>query len=358
MALFSKAQHKLLGIDISSTAVKLIELSRTEGRGSYTYRVDAFASALLPPGSVDARKIKDTTAVSDIVRDVVRRSGSSAKHAAVAVSGAAVISRIIQLPAGLSEHDMEAMVELEADQYIPQRIEEVRYDFDVIGPSVDNDETVDVLLAASRGDVVDDLILVLESADLIAEIVDAEQYAVEHCYQDLVQHEINGDAENSNVAVIDIGANTMDVHVIAKGNIRHTREYHIGGRQLTQDIQNAYSLEPEEAETRKCTGGLPQDYIETLLQPFVQRLAQDIRGALQIYQASDEGANIEQILLTGGCANLTGITDLVESLIGIPVRIFDPFASMKFGKNIHLSKLREQAPAFTVACGLALRRFG
>ena len=356
MALFSKAQHKLLGIDISSTAVKLIELSRSESKGQFEYTVDAFASSMLPPGSVDARKIKDTDAVSDVVRDVVKRSGSSAKHAAVAVSGAAVISRVLQLPAGLGELEMESMVEIEADQYIPQRIDEIRYDFDVIGPTPGNEETVDVLLAASRGDVVDDLILVIESADLVAHVVDAEQYAIEHVFQDLVQPGLASEGIN-NVAVIDIGANTMDVHVIVDGNIRHTREYHIGGRQLTQDIQNAYNLEPEEAEVRKISGDLPGDYRETLLQPFVKRLAQDMRGALQIYQASDEGANIQQIFLTGGCANLTGITDLVENLIGIPVRILDPFASMKFGKNVHLSKLREQAPAFTVACGLALRRF-
>lgn len=356
MALFSKTQQRLLGIDISSTAIKLIELSRSENKGRHEYRVDAFASGKLPPGSVDARKIKDTAAVSEVITEVLSRSGSSAKQAAVAVSGAAVISRVIQLPTGLGELEMESMVALEADQYIPQRIDEVRYDFDVIGPNKDNPETVDVLLAAARGDVVDDLIMVLESAGLVAQVVDAEQYAVEHCYQELVQNDPDA-GHTDNVAVIDIGANTMDVHVIVNGNIRHTREYHIGGRQLTQDIQNAYNLELEEAEVRKVSGDLPNDYRETLLQPFVKRLAQDIRGALQIYQASDEGANIQQIYLTGGSANLTGITDLVENLIGIPVRILDPFASMKFGKNVHQSKLREQAPAFTVACGLALRRF-
>lgn len=356
MALFSKAQQKLLGIDISSTAVKLIELSRSESKGRQEYRVDAFASGKLPPDSVDARKIKDTAAVSEILTEVVSRSGSSAKQAAVAVSGAAVISRVIQLPAGLSELEMESMVALEADNIIPQRIDEVRYDFDVIGPTQNNPDNVDVLLAAARGDVVDDLIMVLENAGLTAQVVDAEQYAVEHCYQEIVQNDPEA-GNTANAAVIDIGANTMDVHVIVAGNIKHTREYHIGGRQLSQDIQNAYNLEPEEAEVRKISGDLPGDYQESLLQPFVKRLAQDIRGALQIYQASDEGANIEQIFLTGGCANLTGITDLVENLIGIPVRILDPFASMKFGKNVHLSKLREQAPAFSVACGLALRRF-
>ena len=356
MALLPKTQQRLLGIDISSTAVKLIELSRSESKGHHEYRVDAFASGNLPPGSVDARKIKDTAAVSEAITEVVSRSGSSAKQAAVAVSGAAVISRVIQLPAGLSELEMESMVSLEADHYIPQRLDEVRYDFDVIGPSQHNPETVDVLLAAARGDVVDDLIMVLENAGLTAQVVDAEQYAIEHCYQELVQFDPDSGNAN-NVAVIDIGANTMDVHVIVDSNIRHTREYHIGGRQLTQDIQNANNLEPEEAEVRKINGDLPGDYRETLLQPFVKRLEQDIRGALQIYQASDEGANIQQLFLTGGCANLTGITDLVENLIGIPVRIIDPFASMKIGKNLHFIKLREQAPAFTVACGLALRRF-
>ena len=222
MALLSKTQQRLLGIDISSTAIKLIELSRSESKGHHEYRVDAFASGNLPPGSVDARKIKDTAAVSEVITEVVSRSGSSAKQAAVAVSGAAVISRVIQLPAGLSELEMESMVSLEADHYIPQRLDEVRYDFDVIGPSQNNPETVDVLLAAARGDVVDDLIMVLENAGLTAQVVDAEQYAVEHCYQELVRFDQDSGNVN-NVAVIDIGANTtvdrgsLDDTVIEEG---------------------------------------------------------------------------------------------------------------------------------------------
>jgi type IV pilus assembly protein PilM len=357
MGLFSKTQRKLVGIDISSAAVKLIELSRSESGGRLSYRVEAWASDMLPPGAVDARKVKQTEAVSDVVRDVLRRSGSTAKHAAVAVSGAAVISRVLNMPAGLGEYDMESMVELEADRYIPQRIDEVRYDFDVLGPTPGSEETVDVLLVASRGDVVDDLILVIESAGLVAGVVDAEQYAVEHVFQELVQQDLASEGINT-VAVIDLGANTMNVHVISDGHLRQTREYHVGGQQHTRDISEAWDLEHDEAEARKRSGELPDDYPETLLQPYARRLAQDIRGAVQIYQTSDGGAPVERILLTGGSAGLAGITALLEEQVGIPVRVLDPFASMQIGKNLDPDKLREQAPAFTVACGLALRRFG
>lgn len=356
MGLFSKTQRKLVGIDISSAAVKLVELSRSDSGSRRAYRVEACASDMLPPGAVDARKIKQTDAVSEVVRALLRRSGSAAQHAAVAVSGAAVISRVLKLPAGLGEYDMESMVELEADRYLPQRIDEVRYDFDLLGPTAGSDETVDVLLVASRGDVVDDLIHVIESAGLVAGIVDAEQYAVEHVYQELFRQDLAGEGFDT-VAVIDIGTDTMNVHLFSDGDLRQTREYHIGGQQLTRDISDAWGLEPGEAEARKCSGGLPDDYPETLLQPYVRRLSQDIRGAVQIFQTSDGGAPVELILLTGGSAGLAGITALLEQQIGIPVRVLDPFASMQFGRNLDPDKLREQAPAFTVACGLALRRF-
>lgn len=353
MGLFGRSPKKLLGIDISSAAVKLVELSRTNVRGQWQYKVEAFAVTAIPEGVVESKRINDPGIVGDAIRDVVTRSGASAKRAAAAVSGSSIITRVIQLPAGLSESEMEAMVALEADQHIPQHIDEVRYDFDVLGVNAVNADSVDVLLAASRGDVVDDLMNALEVGGLTAEVVDAEPYAVEHCYQLLMQDDASAEAD-SNTVIADIGARTMDVHVLRHGNMVHTREYAIGGSQLTADIQKAYGLGYDEAERQKCGGVAPAGYDEMVMQPFVSNLAQELRGALQIYQAKEEGSAIGQVLLVGGCANLAGISERIEQQLTLPVKVWSPFARMQFAKQVHVERLREQSPALAVACGLAL----
>lgn len=353
MGLISRSPKKLLGIDISSSAVKLVEVSRAAVRGQWQYKVEAFAVTAIPKGVVESKRINDPGIVGDAIRDVVTRSGASSKRAATALSGSSMITRVIQLPQGLSESEMEAMVALEADQYIPQHIDEVRYDFDVLGVNAANAESVDVLLAASRGDVVDDLMNALEVGGLTPEVVDAEPYTVEHCYQLLMQNDASADADSSTV-IADIGARTMDVHVLRHGNMVHTREYAIGGNQLTSDIQTTYGLGFDEAEAQKCQGAVAEDYEKMVLQPFVDHLAQELRGALQIYQAKEAGAAVGQILLVGGCANLADIASRVEQQLTLPTRVWSPFAKMQFAKQVHVDRLREQSPALTVACGLAL----
>jgi len=353
VGLFSRSQKKLLGIDVSSTAVKLVEISRASVRGQWQYKVEAFAVSAIPEGVVESKRINDPEVVGDAIRDVVTRSGTSAKRAAAAVSGSAIITRVIQLPAGLSDSEMEAMVALEADQHIPQHIDEVRYDFDVLGVNAVNADSVDVLLAASRGDVVDDLMNVLEVGGLIPEVVDAEPYAVEHCYQ-LLMHDDNSASMDSNTVIADISARTMDVHVFRQGDMVHTREHAIGGNQLTSDIQKTYGLGYDEAEKQKLHGEAPDGYDEMVVQPFVKSLAQELRGALRIYQAKEEGAAIGQIFLVGGCANVPGIAALVEQELKLPVKVWDPFAKMRFSKKVDIDRLRAQAPALAVACGLAL----
>lgn len=333
----------------------MVEVSRSSVRGEWLYKVESFAATALPEGVVESKRINDPAVVGDAIRDVVERSGTTAKRAATAVSGSSIISRVIQLPADLSESEMEAMVAMEADQYIPQHIDEVRYDFDVLGASAAKADSVDVLLAASRGDVVDDLMNALEVGGLTAEVVDAEPYAVEHCYQLLMQEqEQEPEDSEANTVVADIGAMSMDVHVLHKGRVIHTREYAIGGRQLTADIQRAYNLGFEEAEAEKLQGNSAAEYQQMLLQPFITRLAQELRGALQIYQAKDEGAKIGQVLLAGGCARLPAIAVAIGQQLALPVKVWEPFAKMQYARQVHIDLLREQSPALAVACGLAL----
>ena len=172
-------------------------------------------------------------------------------------------------------------------------------------------------------------------------------------YQLLMQDDASAEAD-SNTVIADIGARTMDVHVLRHGNMVHTREYAIGGSQLTADIQKAYGLGYDEAERQKCGGIATAGYDEMVMQPFVSNLAQELRGALQIYQAKEEGSAIGQVLLVGGCANLAGISGRIEQQLTLPVKVWSPFARMQFAKQVHVERLREQSPALAVACGLAL----
>ena len=209
MALFSKSSTGLLGIDVGSSAVKVVELSRKASGEGYSYRVERFAVAPLPEGAVEGKRIANPDQVGEAIREAVRRSGSSCKQAASCVSSATVISRIVNLPAGISETEMESLVELEADQYIPQRIDEVRYDFDVLGPVKDAPDMVEVLLVASRGDVVDDLMAAVELAGMNPAIVDVEPYAVEQCFQmlglDLFQECASGAHSDEHGAAVGVG---------------------------------------------------------------------------------------------------------------------------------------------------------
>ena len=352
MALFSKSSNGLLGIDVGSSAVKVVELSRKASGEGYRYRVERFAVAPLPEGAVEGKLIANPDAVSVAIKEAVRRSGSSSKQAASCVSSATVISRVVNLPAGISEAEMESLVELEADQYIPQRIDEVRYDFDVLGPVKEVPDMVEVLLVASRGDVVEDLMAAVELANIEPVIVDVEPYAIEHCFQML-----GDDSKDKTVAVIDVGESTMDVYVLENDTIIYTREYNFGGKLLTDEIRKRYGMESQEAETAKVQGELPEGYLEEVVAPFSQMLVQEVRGALQIYQAGGKGGEIEKIYLAGGCGRIPGLTDLAQQVLGVPVAVFDPFDKMEHNKSVHINRMHEMAPAMVVACGLALRRF-
>jgi type IV pilus assembly protein PilM len=355
MISFTRKKPALLGVDISSTAIKLIELAATNSGSASLFRVENYAVEPLPPNAVVEKKIAEVQAVGETIRKAVNRSGTRAKHAAVAVSGSAVITKVISMSASLSDAEMETQIQLEADQYIPYPLEEVNIDFDVLGPSAGGGEMVDVLLAASRQENVDDRVAALEIAGLTPTVVDVEAYAMENACALLLRS--HGENPEHNVAVADIGATTTTLHVLHDGRTVYTREQNFGGQQLIEDVQRRYGVPRTQALQQVIEGGLPDNYESEVLSPFNEALAQQISRALQFFYSASTFNRVDQVILAGGSAGIKGIDELVEERLGIPTSIANPFSHMALSPKIQAKMLNRDAPTLIIAVGLALRGF-
>ena len=350
--LFKSKKPPLVGLDISSTSVKLLELSQQNDG----YRVEAYAAEPLPPNSVVEKNITDVEAVGEAIQRVTKRAGTRTKYAAVAVAGSSVITKVITMPANLAGDELESQIELEADQYIPYSLEEVNMDFEVLGVSASNPDTCDVLLAASRSENVDSRIAAVELGGLITRVVDIEAYTLENAFQ-LISTQIPGGFEDNTVAIVDIGATMTTLSVLHDGKIIYTRDQVFGGKQLTEEIQRRYGLSYEEAGMAKRQGGLPDNYIPEVLEPFKDAMAQQVSRSLQFFFSSSHHNTVNHIVLAGGSASIPGVDELIEERIGSSASIANPFSSMSLAPRVKAQALSNDAPALMIACGLALRSF-
>jgi type IV pilus assembly protein PilM len=260
------------------------------------------------------------------------------------------------MPAALSESEMESQIQLEADQYIPYPLEEVNIDFQIQGSSEKSPELVDVLLAASRSENVDDRVAALELAGLTCEIVDVEAYAMEIACTQLADQWPNA-GEAQTIAVADIGATTTTLNVLHNNHIIYTREQNFGGRQLTEEIQRRYGLSVEEAGMAKRQGGLPDNYIPEVLEPFKEAMAQQVSRSIQFFYSASAFNNVDLVVLAGGSSSVPGIDDLIQERLGVETIIANPFANMAVASRVKPQVLSNDAPALMIACGLALRSF-
>lgn len=352
MELFKRKAPTLLGLDISATAVKLLELSETGNR----YRVESYSVVPLPPHAVVEKNIVDVESVGAAINKAVKRAGPRTKFAAVAVAGSAVITKVIVMPGNLSEEDMESQIGLEADQYIPYPLDEVNMDFQIIGPSEKTPDSVDVLLAASRSENVDVRVASCELGGLIARVVDVEAYAMETAFA-LIAAQLPNNGEGSTVAVLDVGATMTTLNVLHDSRIIYTREQVFGGKQLTEEIQRRYGLSYEEAGLAKKQGGLPDNYVPEVLKPFKDAMVQQVSRSLQFFFSSSQYNSIDHVVLAGGCASIPGIDELIEERLGVTTVVANPFANMSLSSKIKPQQLSADAPALMIACGLAMRSF-
>ena len=341
----------VLGLDISSTTVKLLELSHTGER----YRVESYAVSSLPADAVIEKNVNDIEGVANAIRNVVNQSKTKVKNVAAAVAGSSVITKVIDMPAGLSEDDLETQLTLEADQYIPYPLEEVAIDFEVQGPVPDNETKVEVLLAACRRETIDTRVEAIEAAELTAKIMDVEAYAMERAFG-LVRNQLDIEDENT-VAVVDIGAQMTTLSVLTNGQTIYTREQLFGGKQLTDEIMRRYGLPVEEAGLAKKQGGLPDDYEPEVLEPFKDAVVQQVARSLQFFFSSSQYNDVDYIVLAGGVSSMDGLAEMVQDKLGTPATVANPFADMAISARVNAVALSSDAPALMIACGLAMRSF-
>ena len=351
MGLFSNNKLQLFGVDVSSSAVKVMQL----GKSGSKYKVEYYGVDALPANAVVDKNITEVDRVSAAISNAVRRAGIKRKNAAIAVSGSAVITKTINMPSDLSEDELEEQLSLDANQYIPYPIEEVSLDFNILGPVENSPELSHVLIACSRSENVDVCVEALEGAGLIAAVIDVESFAIEATYHEMKK---NLDVEDDEiVALFDIGASTTTLHIMYQGRSIYTRDQTFGGKQLTDEIMQRYGLSMEEAGLAKRQGGLPESYESEVLQSFNDSLIQQISRALQFFFSATEFNNVDHIILAGGTASIEGLDKLTEEQIGVSVQVANPIAGFDLASRIDDIAIQEDSPALMTVIGLAMRTF-
>ncbi len=297
----SNRKRPLIGLDVTTSSVKLIELADI-GRG---YRVESFAAEPTPPNAINDKAIVDAEAVGEAIRRAVKRSGTKTREAAVAISGDAAITKVIQMPKNLSEADLEGQVELQADQYIPFPMEEVSFDFETIGESERDPDMMDVLLVATRTENVEQRQAAVEAAGLTARVVDVEAFAVENACS-LLTHQMPDAGIEKFIAIVDFGASTTTFSVLHNLKVIYTRDFAFGGQQLTEEIMRTYGLSLEDAGRAKKEGGLPSNYQPEVLDAFMDDMSQQVSRSLQFFlgyrpRPAGPGPRLRRLRQYSGC---------------------------------------------------------
>jgi type IV pilus assembly protein PilM len=351
LRLYRKPNKGLIGVDISSTSVKLLELSVKSGN---RYWVESYALVPLPEGSVVEKNILNPEAVGDALERAINLANTQSTAAAFAIPTSMVITKTIEMDADMTDDEREVQIRMDAEQYIPFPLDEASLDFEVLPERLANPNRVNVLLVATRLENIEARSEVLELANLTAKIADVESFAIENAYQvfsDTLPMGVN------TVGILDIGHTMTTLSVMQKNKVIYTREQVFGGKQLTQEIQNRYGLSFEEAGRAKKSRSLPDDYDIEVLEPYLDAVVQQAARSLQFFFSSSQFNEIDHILLAGGNANIPGLAKLLQQKLGYRVTIANPFLQMGFSPQIDIKKIENDASSLMVACGLALRSF-
>ncbi len=351
LRLYRKPNKGLVGVDISSTSVKLLELSVKSGN---RYWVESYALVPLPEGSVVEKNILNPEAVGDALERALNLANTQSTAAALAIPTSLAITKTIEMDADMTDDEREVQIRMDAEQYIPFPLDEASLDFEVLPDRLANPNRVNVLLVATRLENVEARAEVLELASLSPKIADVESFAIENAYKVFSDTLPMG---VSTVGILDIGHTMTTLSVMQNNKVIYTREQVFGGKQLTQEIQNRYGLSFEEAGRAKKSRSLPDDYDVEVLEPFLEAVVQQAARSLQFFFSSSQFNEIDHILLAGGNANIPGLAKLLQQKLGYRVTIANPFLQMGFSPQIDIKKIENDASSLMVACGLALRSF-
>lgn len=352
-ALFSRQPAPLIGLDISTSSVKVVELGRDKTDG---WTLLAAAMVPLERGWINDGAIVKFDEVADAVRRAIKKSGTKTKQVAMALPPSAVITKKIVLPGGLNEAALEEQVQVEANQYIPFPLDEVSLDFCIIGPNAASDADIDVLIAAARREKVQDVLGLAEAVGLQPVILDVESYAARLAAGRLIATRADA-GKDQTFALFEVGSGTTSMQVIRNDELLYERDQPFGGGQLTNAIMRQYGFSLEEAEAKKRSSDLPDDYDATLLRPFVGNLVAEVGRALNFFYTSTTHNRVDAILLAGGSVSLPGLSEALQAQTKATTTVVNPFEGMKLAADLRADRLAREAPSYLTACGLALRRY-
>ncbi len=350
LELFKPKQRSILGIDISSSSIKILEISGSGGE----LCVEGYGRELLPPNALDGNVIKDIEAVTNCIKKLLVKARLSCKKVALAVPDSAVISKVVQINDGLNDEEMEELVVIEADKYIPYPIDEINLDFEILGHSAKNSAMLDILIVASRAENVNSRVEAVNRAGLTVTIVDVESYAVERAAQQLAK-ELPAGGQDKIVAIIDIGSRFSHLFVLHGMKLIFTREEKFGSIQLVEAIAEHYQMTYQQALDARAQRTLPDDYDSEVLEPFKETLLLQVKRTLQFFYSTSQHGFVDHILLAGGLARHSNLDALIQEQLGVITTVANPFSQMCFSEKVDLEAVTNDAPSLMVACGLALR---
>ncbi len=349
MILFSK-KKEVVGIDIGSSSVKLVQLKDLKG----SYQLLNIGIIQLPPEAIVDNTLMDSSAIVIAIKGLVSSLGIKVKDVACSISGNSVIIRKIILPV-MPIEELEDQIAWEAEQYIPFDINDVNMDFQILSPDSIDPTKMNVLLVASKKDIINDYVSVFNESALHLSVVDVDSFAVQNAF------EINHDSEPDDVvALINIGASVMNINVVRDSATLFTRDVQMGGNLYTEEIQKQLGLSSSEAESIKTlayeTHNTP---LVEVLNKVNETITQEIRRSLDFYNSTANDDRITKVFVSGGGAKVHLLIDAISEKIGLSVELINPFAKLKYNeKDFDPEYLQEIGPLMAVTVGLAIRRLG
>lgn len=347
--LFNKKKD-LIGIDIGSSSVKLVQLSPFKD----SYQLLNAAVLPLPSEAIVDNTLMDTAVVVDTVKGLMNSLGIKTKEVACSISGNSVIIRKITLPA-MTTDELEEQISWEAEQYIPFDIKDVNIDFQILGPDALDPGKNQVLLVASKKDIINDYVSIFSEAGLSLCVMDVDSFAVQNTF------ELNTDNLEDVVALVNVGAGVININVVKSAGSLFTRDVQMGGNLYTEEIQKQLGVGAQEAETLKklaseqTAGGLAE-----VISRVNDTLAQEIRRSVDFYNSTAGGdERISKLVMSGGCSKMPGLRDVIKQKLGLDVDILNPFEKIQISdKDFDAEYIQEIAPLMAVGVGLAIRRVG
>jgi type IV pilus assembly protein PilM len=348
------AKKQFVGLDVGSNSLKLAEIVETKNG----YTLNHFSEIVLDKGVIEDGLLINADALTEKIKTLFKGTGLQGKAIVTSLSGHATIVKKVTFPL-MEEPELRDMIHDEASKYLPfDNMNDVNYDFQIMGQAEYNPNQMEVVLVAAKKDVVENFTKAIESAGLTVMIMDVDTFALETMY------EANYDFEPNDVVVmVNIGASITNINVLRGNKSIFTRDFTLAGNTITEAIQSSYRVSFDDAEQMQIFGPNADDstrdaFRESLLS-YADPICTEIERSIDYFRSTSGGDSIKKILLSGGIAAIAGITVDLAQRLGIETEILDPFRKIKYNKRtLSSERINEIRTIAAVAVGLALRKVG